>query len=86
VCRPGTMDNSSLLEAIEEGRVRRAVLDTVGKDSYSELVATGRVVNTLHTAWRFGMSRNEFLQSVKSCVDSLMTNSPKGVVLPRRVR
>lgn len=86
VCRPGTMNNSALLEAIKEGRVRRAVLDTVGKDFCSELIATDRVVDTHHTAWRFGMSRDKFLQSIKGCVDSLMTNSPKGVVLPRRVR
>ncbi len=86
VCRPGTMDNAALLEAIQEGRVRRAVLDTVGNDLYGELIATGRVVDTRHTAWLYGMSREDFLCSVKGCADSLVQGVPKGVVLPRRVR
>jgi hypothetical protein len=85
VCRPGTTDNAALLKAIHTGRVRRAVLDTPGDVLRDELMATGKVVDTGHTAWLTGMSRQDFLSSVKLCADSIIGGCPCGVVLPRKI-
>ena len=86
VCRPGTTNNRELLEALREGRIRKAVLDTPGKDCYDELMSTGLVVDTKHTAWLTGMSREDYLQAIRRCADALVTGKPFGVILPRRNR
>ena len=84
VCRPGTTNNQELLSAVREGRIRKAIFDTPGKDCYEELMATGLVVDTKHTAWLTGMSRTDYLQRLRTCADALIRGKPIGVVLPRR--
>lgn len=84
VCRPALMDHVALLEAIRDGRVTRAVLDTPDKGMRDQLIATGKVVDTGHTAWLTGMTKEDYARAIYESALAIMKGVPKGVVLEKR--
>ena len=53
ISRPQTHSNRDLLDAINNGYIRRAHIDTLGVDLKDELIGTGKVECYDHTAWSY---------------------------------
>jgi lactate dehydrogenase-like 2-hydroxyacid dehydrogenase len=72
ISRADTMDNEYLLKTIKSGKLLNLYVDTLGVNKKDELLATGKVFYTKHTAWCFGgVNKQRELTDLKKIIDNL---------------
>lgn len=72
VARPDVLDNKDLLFYIREGNIKYLVADCLSTEYRDELLATGKVIFTHHTAWSFNFDENVYIAEVKRYIDEYL--------------
>jgi lactate dehydrogenase-like 2-hydroxyacid dehydrogenase len=80
------IDNVSLLEAINSGKIEHATVDNLSSTFRDELIATGKVSYTKSNAWKFNYDIDRYIGSIKEHVKALKEDKPVGVVLDRIIK
>ena len=77
------IDNEALLKYID--RINYAVIDTLGKTKQQELLATGKILYTKHTAWEYKFAYDEkYFQQLETFINDCLNNNVKNPDLMRR--
>ena len=77
------IDNEALLKYID--RINYAVIDTLGKTKQQELLATGKILYTKHTAWEYKFAYDEkYFQQLETVINDCLNNNVKNPDLMRR--
>jgi len=91
ISRPSCIDNEALLEAINDDRVEHADMDMLDPDGRQELIDTGKVSYTAHTAWQaLGIHEYEetyfieLFEHIHYCISGKNDSLGVGVVLERK--
>jgi len=58
ISRSEVIDNVALLDAIKEGNIKKAIIDTLAPDLRTELLDTGSVKWTQHQAWCYNLEQH----------------------------
>ena len=79
------IDNKALLKNIE--RITHAYIDTLGEINQQELLDTGKVTYSKHTAWSTGFSYDEkYFHNLESIIKKCLNNTVDNPTLPRKKR
>ena len=79
------IDNKALLKNIE--RITHAYIDTLGETNQQELLDTGKVTYSKHTAWSTGFSYDEkYFHNLESIIKKCLNNTVDNPTLPRKKR
>jgi len=80
ISRPACIDNESLLEAVNDGRITNAQMDMLDPKGRDELIATGKVDYHGHKAWEaYGVTQYDerYFCMVFQEIQWLLRNNPK---------
>lgn len=83
--RGGLVDEATLVEALESGKLRGAALDVVSEEPMKDtnpLLKTNRCIITPHIAWAPKESRQRLLNTVVENICAYMAGTPQNVVNP----
>ena len=85
VSRPCCIDNKSLLDAINNGRVVRADMDMLDSKLRKELLDTGKCKYYKHTAWGNDKTayNDEYFESIFNEIDLCFESKSKNIALNR---
>ncbi len=79
------IDNKALLKNID--RITHAYIDTLGETKQQELLDTGKVTNSKHTAWSTGFSYDgPYFTKLEYIINDCLNNTVDNPTLPRRKR
>ena len=79
------IDNKALLKNIE--RITHAYIDTLGETKQQELLDTGKVTNSKHTAWSTEFSYDEkYFAKLEYTINNCLNNTVDNPTLQRKVR
>lgn len=73
------IDNTSLLEAVQSGRISRAVMDCLDKPGRDALLETGKVEYTKDTAWSINFDQYRYQNYIRNCIDVIEKSEPQWV-------
>jgi len=75
--------NRDLLRALREGIIKHITIDVLSVHWRKELLKTGKVNYTEHTAWKTALEQEEYVQLVKDEIDAILNGKPKNIILKR---
>lgn len=79
------IDNKALLKNID--RITHAYIDTLGETKQQELLDTGKVTNSKHTAWSTGFSYDEkYFTKLETVISNCLNNKVDNPTLSRKKR
>jgi D-3-phosphoglycerate dehydrogenase len=88
VARGPIVDESALLEALQQGRIAGAGLDVFGREPLPTdhpLLSLDNVVLTPHIGWVTAENTREFVDSVVRSVEEYLDGDPRHVVNPEAI-